>query len=48
MHLPPTAAVLRVNQLTTSPASSLWNVYRLTRGQLHRSAGDKASSGDQD
>jgi len=26
MHLPPVAAVLRVSQLTTSPASSLWNV----------------------
>ncbi len=25
MHLPPRAAVLRVSQATTSPASSLWN-----------------------
>lgn len=26
MHLPPAAAVLRVSQLTTSPASSVWKV----------------------
>lgn len=26
MHLPPVAAVLRVSQLTMSPASSLWKV----------------------
>lgn len=26
MHLPPVAAVALVNQLTISPASSLWNV----------------------
>lgn len=27
IHFPPLAAVLRVSQLTTSPDSSLWNVW---------------------
>jgi hypothetical protein len=27
MHRPPLAAVLRVSQLTKSPASSLWKLY---------------------
>ena len=34
MHLPPAAAVLRVSQLTTSPASSLWNVYEARKVSL--------------
>lgn len=37
MHLPPEAAVFRVSQLTTSPASSLWKV-QSTSQQVHSRA----------
>lgn len=53
MHLPPVAAVLRVSQLTMSPASSLWKVWGVNRQlcEQSRTAGDSQwtwSSGDDD